>query len=103
MQTGGTLRSTPRHRTTIMWLPREPQPGQRLDASWGAGVIRYLRSNTLLSGVNYTTDRTANGTTLRPRSTRAKAAAAAEAKAPLSVVAGQRWEGAGGLRDRDAV
>ncbi len=57
-----------------MWLPREPQPGQRLEASWGAGVIRYLRSNTLLSGVNYTAERTANGTTLRPRSTRAKAA-----------------------------
>jgi hypothetical protein len=50
-----------------MLLPPEPRAGQPLQATWGAAVIRYLRSITPRPSVDIQVDRTANGTTFRPR------------------------------------
>ncbi|BET67213.1 hypothetical protein ASA1KI_21310 [Opitutales bacterium ASA1] len=71
-----------------MFLPREPRPGEKIDAAWGAAIVRYLRSITLQRGTDYALDRSPNGTRIQPRAVPAAAAAAAVPPHPFKVVAG---------------
>jgi hypothetical protein len=57
-------------------LPPEPFAGQPLQASWGAAVIRWCRSNRLVQTPGMLLSRTPNGTSFRPQATPAPAAAA---------------------------
>lgn len=85
-----------------MQLPREPRIGEKLDAAWGAQVIRYLRSITPTGGPGVRARQWAGGTTLEAAEQRGGATAAAEhpflvadvsttdpAAAKVSVVFGQ--------------
>lgn len=65
-----------------MQLPREPRAGDPLDGAWGAQVVRYLRSITLVNGPGVRVRHWAGGTTLEA----AKAKAASAATHPFQVV-----------------
>lgn len=47
----------------MLQLPREPRAGDKLDASWGAQIVRFLRSITPRSGPGVLVKLTANGAT----------------------------------------
>ncbi len=59
-----------------MQLPREPRAGDHLDGSWGAQVVRYLRSITLTGGPGVRVRQWGSGTTIEAASAALLAAAA---------------------------
>lgn len=55
-----------------MIVPREPQPGERLDATWGRDVIKALKQLRVIGGPGARVTTGPNGTTISVKSATAK-------------------------------